>query len=398
MSDAGELRHDDDCLVITIDIVDCPMAEIPLTEVFDVPTRTLLDNYHDVIRDSVLQQLQDTTWLSEDLIPSLTDSGFGMYHARDRNHVISLRKPALQRLINQRLKDRSRPLDLVHVPVLIRFLMPAIDIPIPPGSSVASDSVHESRSRHSRRGPPSVIDTSVRVDTPPVLVATNEDQTPPSVDVGTNDDPANAPRTFRGQPVDTRPTGGHGPSMAAGRFQSPPDAVPPRPLFDSATTTRTGTLIRTPTRMHPFSAEVTFGAESFEDYMCQLMCDEVKFKDFRKASIPKFDSSKNDSFVHWYKLFCSTCLQWGMWCPPYESAQEDSIHGKWWLRLPASVREKDSFMSGLIYTALTQESTFPNGSREQSTVEGCPPPSRVSRGVLIVPPTPSPPSLRVLDG
>ncbi|KAI2511192.1 hypothetical protein MHU86_3157 [Fragilaria crotonensis] len=125
--------------------------------------------------------------------------------------------------------------------------------------------------------------------------------------------------------------------------------------------------------MHPFSAEVTFGAESFEDYMCQFMCGEVKFKDFRKASIPKFDSSKNDSFVHWYKLFCSTCLQWGVWCPPYESAQEDSIHGKWWLWLPASVREKDSFMSGLIYTALTQESTFPNGSREQSAVEGCPP-------------------------
>jgi hypothetical protein len=65
------------------------------------------------------------------------------------------------------------------------------------------------------------------------------------------------------------------------------------------------------------------------------MCGEVKFKDFRKASIPKFDSSKNDSFVHWYKLFCSTCLQWGMWCPPYESAQEDSIYGKWWLWLPA---------------------------------------------------------------
>ncbi|KAI2495081.1 hypothetical protein MHU86_19436 [Fragilaria crotonensis] len=311
MSDAGELRHDDDCLVVTIDIVDCPMAEIPLTEVFNVLTKTLLDNYHDVIRDSVLQQLQDTTWLSEDLIPLLTDSGFGMYHARDRNHIISLRKPALQRLINQRLKDRSRPSDLVHVPVLIRFLMSAIDIPKPPGSSVASDSVHESRSRHSRRGgPPSVIDTSVHVDTPPVPATTEEDHPPPSVNVDTSDDPVITVPTFRGQPVDTRPTGGHGPPMAADRFQSPPDAVPPRPLFNSAATNRTGTLTRTPTRMHPFSAEVTFGAESFEDYMCQFMCGEVKFKDFRKASIPKFDSSKNDSFVHWYKLFCSTCLQW----------------------------------------------------------------------------------------
>ena len=30
-------------------------------------------------------------------------------------------------------------------------------------------------------------------------------------------------------------------------------------------------------------------------------------------------------------------------------------------------------MSGLIYTALNQDSTFPNGSREQGAVEGCPP-------------------------
>ncbi|KAI2501680.1 hypothetical protein MHU86_12804 [Fragilaria crotonensis] len=114
MSDAGELRHDDDCLVVTIDIVDCPMAEIPLTEVFNVLTKTLLDNYHDVIRDSVLQQLQDTTWLSEDLIPLLTDSGFGMYHARDRNHIISLKaciaaldQPAPQRSLVLRTSSMS---------------------------------------------------------------------------------------------------------------------------------------------------------------------------------------------------------------------------------------------------------------------------------------------------
>ena len=107
--DAKEVQYDNDCLVITIDIVDCPMAEIPLTEVFDVLTMSLLDNYHEVIRNSVLQQLQDTTWLSEDLLPSLIDPGFGMYHARDRNSIISLQKPALQLLIIERLKDRSRP-------------------------------------------------------------------------------------------------------------------------------------------------------------------------------------------------------------------------------------------------------------------------------------------------
>lgn len=91
------------------------MAEIPLTEVFDIPTMSLLATYHATITNSVLQQLQDTPWLSEDLVSSLTDPGFGMYHVRSRNSVISLRKPALQRLIIQRLQERPRPSSLVHV-------------------------------------------------------------------------------------------------------------------------------------------------------------------------------------------------------------------------------------------------------------------------------------------
>jgi hypothetical protein len=150
MTDAEEIQSDDDCLVLSINIVLCPMAEIPLTEVFDVPTKSLVDNYHDVILDSVWQQLEHTTWLSANLLPTLTDPGFGMNHARDRNSVIMLRKPALQRLINQRLKDRSRPSDIVQVPVLIRLLIPNSEIPKPPSSSAASSSVRESRSRSSR--------------------------------------------------------------------------------------------------------------------------------------------------------------------------------------------------------------------------------------------------------
>ena len=129
MADAEEIQCDNDCLVTTIDIVDCPMAEIPLTEVFNVITMSLFDNYHDAIRDTVLQQLEDTTWLSEEQVPILTDPGFGMYHARNRNSVISLRKPALQRLIIQRLKDCQSPSNLVHVPILILFLIPTSTFP-----------------------------------------------------------------------------------------------------------------------------------------------------------------------------------------------------------------------------------------------------------------------------
>jgi hypothetical protein len=111
MTDAEEIQYDNDCLVISIDIVDCPMAEIPLTEVFDVPTKTLVDNYHDVIRDSVRQQLEHTTWLSAELLSTLTDPGFGMYHARNRNSVNMLRKPALQPLIlNDSRIEPDRPI------------------------------------------------------------------------------------------------------------------------------------------------------------------------------------------------------------------------------------------------------------------------------------------------
>jgi hypothetical protein len=247
------------------------------------------------------------------------DPGSGMYHACSRNSIISLRKPSLQCLIIQRFKDRSRPSNIVHVPILIRFLIPDSAIPRPPSSSVASGSVQESRSRW---GPPSVIDTSNPYDVP--IPADDIDiidaPVPPSVK------PVVVAPTFRGRPIDTRATGGHKPPTTARRFYSPPDHAPLRPVFNSAVRPRTGgTLTRTPTRMHPYSAdEVTFGAETYEDCMGQFMFGEVKFKDFWKAQIPKFDS-----FVHWYKLFCSKCLQWVVWCPPYESAKEDAIHGAW---------------------------------------------------------------------
>lgn len=133
------------------------------------------------------------------------------------------------------------------------------------------------------------------------------------------------------------------------------------------------TLGCTPTRSHLYSAEVKFGAGSFEAYMTQFMNSEVRFKDFRKAVIPKFDSSRNESFVHWYKLLCLTCLQWGIWCPPYESAQEDDIHGAWWRMLPMPVWNNESFMAHLIYSVLIRDTTFLVNSREHDAIEGCPP-------------------------
>jgi hypothetical protein len=74
MADAEEIQYDNDCLVISIDIVDCPMAEIPLTEVFNVPTMSLIENYHDVIRDSVRQHETGSRNLSVVIVVRLGDS------------------------------------------------------------------------------------------------------------------------------------------------------------------------------------------------------------------------------------------------------------------------------------------------------------------------------------
>jgi hypothetical protein len=107
-------------------------------------------------------------------------------------------------------------------------------------------------------------------------------------------------------------------------------------------------------------ANQTYGAETFEDYMQQFMSTKVHYKDFQTASLHKFDLSKQESFIHWYKLFCATCLQWSIWCPPYESVLEDHIHGCWWNLLPALVQSQVvTFMSSLLYSALSSENIFP---------------------------------------
>jgi hypothetical protein len=108
-------------------------------------------------------------------------------------------------------------------------LLPDIDIPRPPESSVASDSAHGSRSHRSRRGPPSIIDTSDHVDPPPspVLPVAAEIPVPPDANVGAPTAPVLAAPTFRGLPVDIRPSSGYGPPAAPERFRSPTDPVPP---------------------------------------------------------------------------------------------------------------------------------------------------------------------------
>ena len=196
------------------------MAEIPLTEVFNVTTMSLLDNYHDVIRDTVLQQLEDTTWLLEEQVSCPQPQFFYLF--------AKACAPAIDHSTPQRLSKPVKPGPRSH---LDPFPDPDVDIPKPPGSSDASDSVRESRSHRSRRGPPSVIDTSAHDGTPLADGAPMNEVTPVAPSGNTDaiviDPPVATGPTFRGQPVDTRPTGGHGPPIITGRFQSTPDTALP---------------------------------------------------------------------------------------------------------------------------------------------------------------------------
>ena len=86
---AEEILQPDDCFLIHLEIDDCPMAELPVFDLFDGPTRTLLDNYPSVLRDTIVEMLEDTPWLDADARATLLDAGYGTYHTRVGGVVIS---------------------------------------------------------------------------------------------------------------------------------------------------------------------------------------------------------------------------------------------------------------------------------------------------------------------
>jgi hypothetical protein len=65
-ANSEERLRRDDCVVLTLDLEDCPMAEIPLLELLDPDTATLVPEYQKIIRETVHQQLEECTWLAND--------------------------------------------------------------------------------------------------------------------------------------------------------------------------------------------------------------------------------------------------------------------------------------------------------------------------------------------
>ena len=106
---AEEIVQLDDCFLINIDIENCPMAEIPLTDMFDMVTFTLFENYQEILRATIVQMLEDTTWVNESTMSILLNAGFGTFQVRDGGMVISLRQAALQRLVVHSIAARATP-------------------------------------------------------------------------------------------------------------------------------------------------------------------------------------------------------------------------------------------------------------------------------------------------
>jgi hypothetical protein len=415
MGSAGEVLQLNDCFLVNLDIEDSPSAEVPLSEIYDLVTSTLYDNYREAIQKSILQILEDTMWINDAMLDEFQNANFGIFDVRTDGTVVSLRAAGLQRLATQAIANRGLPIMALQIPLLIRFKSP--DKPLPTSSQAPTPSVSV------RTGPPSNVSEAELLDqvselpgispvfqqpirttmdgstsapgiedpiidlvSPPettIFRSTAPGPVPGTSTADYQDSASSMPHpaapTFRGNPInlERRPNmTGSNDATSRGRGYEPLDGR----TSGNTTSTRRGLLfdhtaertplMRTPTRSHPYSDEVSFGAETFQDYMSQFQFSEVKYKDFRKVTIPKFDASKNDSFVHWYKFLVSTCLQWGVWCPPYESVEEDNVYGSWWNSLPQSVRDQKSFMGHLLYSLLIKPETFPSNSRELEAVEG----------------------------
>jgi hypothetical protein len=74
MSAPRELNHPDDFVSLTVDVADCPIAELRLSEIYDVKTSTVNDDYLLVLQDHVALQLKATFGLCERFKLHLLDS------------------------------------------------------------------------------------------------------------------------------------------------------------------------------------------------------------------------------------------------------------------------------------------------------------------------------------
>jgi hypothetical protein len=73
-----------------VDIEDCPVADVPLTEIYDTKNSALLDAYLNVLKTYITQQLEDTMWLDNHSMTPSFDAGFAMFHRKGDSTIQSL--------------------------------------------------------------------------------------------------------------------------------------------------------------------------------------------------------------------------------------------------------------------------------------------------------------------
>ena len=129
MSAPWELNHPDDFVILTVDVADSPIAELRLSEIYDVETSTMNDDYLLVLQDYVALQLKATFGLCDLFKFRLLGSRFIQLHCRENGDIVSLRKPALERLIRQTLQSRPDVTSPVSVSILIQFKVPGFCVP-----------------------------------------------------------------------------------------------------------------------------------------------------------------------------------------------------------------------------------------------------------------------------
>ena len=89
-----------DCSIVSLDVEDSPSAELPLTELYDMVTSSLLDNYRNrtVIHKTVIQILKDTMWINVNIrMKAFNSSTFGLFDILcEGGLIVSLRTVGLQ--------------------------------------------------------------------------------------------------------------------------------------------------------------------------------------------------------------------------------------------------------------------------------------------------------------
>lgn len=121
--------HSDDFFVIRADIDDSPSVEIPLIELFDLATFTLVESYQHVLDDYVIELLEDTTWVDGPSFSRLLGAGYGVCREMETGRFHAMKRRDLQSFILQNLRNCNANDCYFEVPLIIKFSVSNADLP-----------------------------------------------------------------------------------------------------------------------------------------------------------------------------------------------------------------------------------------------------------------------------